>query len=81
MEIDVDKARVLFKLIRRKKKSKSCYDRLEFYKRFDKKVIKSLEKEGLIIISRRGKKFDTVFVNPEKLKEAVEFVEKHLPYL
>lgn len=81
MANEIDRARILFKLIRREKKSKNCYDKLEFYKRFDKKTIKSLEKDGLIIISRRGKKFDTIFVNPDKLREAVEFVEKYLPEL
>ncbi len=78
MALNQEQAEILKKLIRRRKTSKNCYDRLEVYKRFNKKAIDGLKKDGLIIVSRSGKKFDKIYIPNEKVKQAEEFVENNL---
>ena len=79
MLIEIEGAKVLYNLLRRKKIGGN-YDRLEHLKRFDKKAIKELIKQGLLI-SKQGKKFTPISVNPLKVREAIEFVKKTLPSL
>lgn len=76
MFIEIEKARVLYNLLRRKKIGKN-YDRLEHLKRFDKKAIKGLFKEGLLI-SPSKKKFVTISVNPSRVEDAKVFVRNTL---
>jgi len=79
MSIEIDKAKLLYNLLRRKKIGGN-YDRLEHLKRFDKKAINDLFKQGLLI-SPAKKKFITISVNPRKVEEAKEFVRNTLPEL
>ena len=77
---DVEKAQILFKLIRGKKNWGNCYDRLEHFKRFSKKSIDELVKIGWLI-SVKKTKFKAISANPHFKKEIIEFIEKNLPYI
>lgn len=79
MSGEIEKAQILYNLLRRKKIGKN-YDRMEHLKRFDKKAIKTLVKEGLLI-SKGGKDFTPISINPSRKEEAVKFVRTHLPSL
>ena len=79
MESDIEKAQLLFKLIRGKKNWGSCYDRLEHLKRFSKKSIEELVKTRWLIAFKKN--FKAVSVNPQFKKEIIEFIERYLPHL
>lgn len=78
---DVEKARLLFKLVRNHTWN-NIYDRLEHFKRFQHldSIIKELSKTGWIIIHKK-RKFTGISVNTQCKKEIVEFIETHMPHL
>lgn len=77
---DLEKAQLLFKLIRGKKNWGACYDRLEHFKRFSKEAIEELVKFGWLIMVKKTK-FRAISANPHFKKEIIEFIEKNMPYL
>jgi len=79
-EGDLEKAQLLFKLIRGKKNWGACYDRLEHFKRFSKEAIEELVKNGWLIMIKKTK-FRAISANPHFKKEIIEFVEKNMSYL
>jgi hypothetical protein len=80
MEENIEKARLLFKLIRGKKNWGACYDRIEHLKRFSKKAIIELTKIGWLIPIKKTK-FKAVSINPRFKTEIIRFIEKNLSYL
>jgi len=81
MQIEVEKAMILFKLIR-KDNWNNCYDRLEHFKRFEnlKEIIKECSKTGWIIIHKKPN-YTGIAVNTEYKKEIMDFIEEKLPYV
>ena len=79
-ESDIEKAHILFKLIRGKKNWGACYDRLEHFKKFSKKSIKELVKKELLIPVKKAR-FKAISANPKYKTEIIEFIEKNLHYL
>jgi len=83
MVSDLEKARLMFKLAKRKG---GCwggkYDRLEYFKRFPnlENFVKELSKIGFIIVHKKGK-FIGISLNTKYKREIIEFIEKALPYL
>lgn len=77
---DLEKAQLLFKLIRGKSNWGACYDRLEHLKRFSKDAINELVKERWLIPKKKTN-FKAVSVNIDFKKEIIEFIEKNMPYL
>lgn len=77
---DLEKAQLLFKLVRGKKNWGGCYDRLEHFKRFSKEAIEELIKIRWLILTKKAK-FKAISVNTEFKKEIIEFIEKNMPYL
>lgn len=80
MDVEEEKAKILFKLLRGKKNIGKCYDRLEHLKRFDKRALKQLQKEGILIPLHKAK-FNAVSVNPKRVLEAINLVVKVYPRL
>ena len=77
---NIEKAQLLFKLIRGKKNWGACYDRFEHFKRFSKQIIEDLLKAGWLLLTKKTK-FKAISANPSFKKEIIEFIEKYLPYL
>ena len=77
---DLEKAQLLFKLIRGKRNWGACYDRLEHFKRFSKEAVDDLIKVKWLIFTKK-KKFEAISANPEFKKEIIEFIEKNMPHL
>jgi len=77
---DVEKAHLLFKLIRGKSNWGACYDRLEHFKRFSKEAISELVKMRWVIPKKKTN-FTGISANPEFKREIIEFIERNLPYL
>ena len=77
---DLEKAQLLFKLIRGKRKWGACYDRLEHFKRFSRGTIEDLIKANWLILTKRAK-FKAISANPELKREIIEFIEKNMPHL
>lgn len=82
MASDLEKAQLMSVLARSKGNWGNKYDRLEHFKRFQnlKEIIKELSKIGWIIVHKKGK-FTGIFLNTEKKKEIIEFIEKNMPYI
>ena len=81
MSSDIEKARVMFKLVR-KRNWGSKYDRLEHFKRFQKidQIIDELtDKEWIIIHKKPG--FTGISLNTVYKTQIKEFTEKYMPYL
>ena len=78
---DLEKAQLLFKLVRGKKNWGSCYDRLEHFKRFPNlnEIIKELVKIRWLIFHK--KPFKAISLNPKFKREIFEFIEDKMPYL
>ena len=83
MVSDLEKAKLMFKLARRKG---GCwggkYDRLEHFRRFTnlENSVKELSKIGFIIVHKKGK-FTGISLNTKYKREIIEFIEKQMPYL
>ncbi len=81
MQIEVEKAQIMFKLAR-KANWGARYDRTEHFKKFENldRATKELSDVGWIII-RKKPKFTGISLNTQYKKEIVEFIEKHMPYV
>jgi hypothetical protein len=81
MQIEVEKAQIMFKLTR-KNNWGACYDRLEHFKRFQNldKAIKELSKDDWIIIHKKSN-FTGISLNTRYKGEIIEFIEKQMPNL
>ncbi|UZE93720.1 MAG: hypothetical protein IB618_03050 [Candidatus Pacearchaeota archaeon] len=79
---DLEKAQLLFKLVRGKKNWGACYDRLEHFKRFQNldNIIKELAKIGWITLTKKTK-LKAISANPKFKKKIIEFIEDKMPYL
>lgn len=79
--MDLEKARLMFKLARKNNWGNS-YDRIEHFKRFENlnKIIKELSKKGWIIIHHK-QKFTGISLNTKYKKEIIEFIEINMPYI
>ena len=81
MSLDLEKARIMFKLSR-KNDWDAKYDRLEHFKRFQnlKEIVKELSKIGWVIIHKKPK-FEAYSLNTKYKREIIEFIEEQMPYL
>ena len=81
MDLNVEKAQIMFKLTR-KNNWGACYDRLEHFKRFQNLdlCIKELSKINWLIVHNKPK-FTALSLHTEHKKEIIEFIEKQIPYL
>lgn len=81
MSNDLEKARIMFKLIR-KNNWGAKYDRLEHFKRFQNldKIIKELNKKRWLIVHKKPK-FTGISLNTKYKIEIKEFIEKQILYL
>lgn len=81
MSTDLEKAQMMFKLIR-KRNWGAKYDRLEHFKRFLNldEIIKVLSRINWIIIHRKPK-YTGISLNTKYKAQITEFIEKHIPYL
>ena len=79
--IDLEKAQIMFKLIRKNNWS-ARYDRTEHFKRFSSldKAVKELSKDGWIILHKKAQ-FTGLSLNTKFKKEIIEFIEREMPYL
>ena len=82
MNFEVEKARVLSKLIRGKGNWGSKYDRLEHFKRFQNLnlIIRELENKGWILV-RKKPNYTGISLNPTYKSEIISFLEEKIPYL
>ena len=80
MPLDLEKAKLMFKLAYSKKNWGAKYDRLEHFKRFQnlKEVIKELSKINWILIHNKSN-YTGISLNPKFKKEIVEFIEEQMP--
>jgi len=80
MSLDLERARLMFKLAYSKKNWGAKYDRLEHFKKFPnlKQIVKDLETLGWLIV-RKKPNYTGISLNPKYKKEIVEFIEKHIP--
>jgi len=78
--MEKEKAQLMFKLAYSKKNWGAKYDRLEHFKRFQnlKKIIKDLENNGWLIITKKPN-YTGISLNTQYKTEIVEFIEKYLP--
>jgi hypothetical protein len=81
MQIELEKAQIMFKLTR-KNNWGACYDRLEHFKRFQNldKAIKELLKANWIIVHNKPN-YTAISLNTQYEKEIIEFIEEQMPYL
>ena len=80
MPLDLEKARLMYKLAVSKKNWGRKYDRLEHYKKFPNinKIIKELSKLRWLIIYNKPH-YKAISLNTKHKKEIVEFIESKLP--
>ncbi|MEK6760581.1 MAG: hypothetical protein AABX93_01510 [Nanoarchaeota archaeon] len=80
MSLDLEKAKLMFKLAYSKKNWGAKYDRLEHFKRFQNlnRCVKELSKISWILIHNKPN-YTGISLNPKFKKEIVEFVEKQMP--
>lgn len=80
MVSNLEKAQIMFKLARNGKWG-ACYDRTEYFKRFQdlNEAIKELTKINWLIIKNKGK-FTGISLNTEHKMEIVDFIETEMPY-
>jgi len=81
MSLDLEKARVMFKLIR-KNNWGAKYDRLEHFKRFPNldRIVKELSEKGWIIVYKKPK-FVGISLDTRYKSNIKEFTEKYMSYL
>ncbi len=82
MSLNLEKAKLMYKLAVAKRNWGAKYDRLEHFKRFQNldKIIKELVKLGWII-SHKKPEYKAISLNPKFKKEIIEFIESQLPDL
>lgn len=80
-EIDLEKAQVMFKLLR-KGNWNNVYDRTEHFKRFQNldRVIKELSKMGWIIIHKKPQ-FTGLSLNTKLKSEIISFIGMNIPHV
>ncbi|MCF7910583.1 hypothetical protein K9L16_02840 [Candidatus Pacearchaeota archaeon] len=80
MQLDKEKAQLMFKLAFSKKNWGGKYDRLEHYKRFQnlKQIVKELSKKNWLLIQKKPT-FTNISLNTKYKKEIIEFIENNLP--
>ncbi len=81
MNLELEKAQLMFSLARSKGNWGGKYDRLEHFKRFQnlKQIIKELSNQGWIIIYNKPN-YKAISLNTQYKREIIEFIEKHLAY-
>ncbi len=81
MNLDMEKAQVMFKLTRKNNWGNS-YDRLEHFKRFSNldEIIGKLIQEGWIIPHKKPK-YLGISLNSKYKKQIIEFIEAKMLYL
>ncbi len=81
MSTDLEKAQMMFKLVR-KNNWGNKYDRLEHFKRFRDldNLIDELIKKGWLI-SHKKPKFTGISLNPKYKMQIIEFIEEYMSYL
>ncbi len=81
-DLDLEKSQLMSILARRKGNWGHKYDRLEHFKKFQnlKQIVKELEKEGWLLVTRKAK-FTGISLNTKYKKEIIEFIEREMPYL
>jgi hypothetical protein len=81
MSLDLEKARVMFKLVR-KNNWGAKYDRLEHFKRFQKidQIIDELTDKEWIIIHKKPR-FTGISLNTIYKTQIKEFTERYMSYL
>ncbi len=82
MELEVEKAQIMFKLARGKGNWGGKYDRFEHLKRFPnlEECLKELLKKDWVIIYNKPN-YNAVSLNPKYKSEIINFIEDKLPYL
>ena len=82
MSLDLEKAKLMYKLAVAKRNWGSKYDRLEHFKRFQnlKQIVKELSKKDWILTHEKTK-YTGISLNTEYKKEIIEFIESQLPDL
>ena len=80
MVSDLEKAQIMYKLARAGKWG-ACYDRTEYFKRFQNlnETIKELSKIKWLIIYNKGR-FMGISLNSQYKREIVDFIVKQMPY-
>lgn len=81
MSTDLEKAQMMFKLVR-KNNWGAKYDRLEHFKRFQDldEIIKDLSRINWIIIHKKPK-YTGISLNTKYKTQIKEFIKKYMPYL
>lgn len=82
MDLNQEKAQIMFKLARGKGNWGAKYDRLEHFKRFQNldECIKELVKQGWIIYYKKPN-YCAISLNAKYKKEIICFIEENLPSL
>jgi len=82
MSLEVEKAKLMYKLAVSKRNWGAKYDRIEHFKRFQnlREIIKELSKIGWIIVHNKPK-FTGISLNTEYKREIIEFIEREIPGL
>lgn len=78
--MELEKARLIFKLAYSKKNWGAKYDRLEHFKRFPnlRKIVKELQNKGWVLVKNKLN-YTGISLNPEYKKEIIEFIEEQIP--
>ena len=81
MNLDIEKAQIMFKLVR-KDNGGNKYDRTEHFKRFPNlnQAIKDLSNEGWVILHKKSR-FLGISLNNNYKKEIISFIENQMPHL
>ncbi|HLC31525.1 MAG TPA: hypothetical protein VJK51_02575 [Candidatus Nanoarchaeia archaeon] len=81
MNLELEKAQVMFKLAR-KNNWGHRYDRTEHFKRFQNlnDIIKELSKEGWLLLYKKPN-YLGISLNTQHKKEIVELIEKNMPHI
>lgn len=82
MQLNKEKAQIMFKLARGKGNWGAKYDRLEHFKRFQNlnRCIKELVKKDWLIFYKKPN-YSAISLNSKYKSEIIKFIEDNLPYL
>jgi hypothetical protein len=82
MSLDLEKAKLMYKLAVSKKNWGSKYDRIEHYKRFPylDQIIKELSKIDWLLIHKKPN-YRAISLNPNYKRQIIEFIESNIPGL
>lgn len=80
MSLEMEKARIMYKLAVAKKNWGAKYDRLEHFKRFPNlnQIVKELVKSNWLFLYKKPG-YEAISLNPEHKREIIDFIESHLP--